>query len=129
MPTPVPLGARTRTPDPVAAMARLGDREREVAVLRLLLGHSLAHTARQLDQGTRRQVDAHARQGQGECGRGPAPRHRSGGAPADASRGQRLLKNRWRLATAVSGLSENSPSTPRRKNRRYSAGASPVARR
>jgi hypothetical protein len=63
-----PPGARTRTPDPVAAMARLGDREREVAVLRLLLGHSLAHTARQLDQGTLRQVDAHARQG--ECGPG-----------------------------------------------------------
>jgi DNA-directed RNA polymerase specialized sigma24 family protein len=31
-------------------------------------------------------------------------------------------------ATAVSGLSENRPSTPRPKNRRYSAGASPVAR-
>src|SRR5215217_675282 len=32
-------------PDAVAAVARLGDPEREVVVLRLLLGHSLAHTA------------------------------------------------------------------------------------
>jgi RNA polymerase sigma-70 factor (ECF subfamily) len=32
-------------PDVVAAVARLGDAEREVVVLRLLLGHSLAHTA------------------------------------------------------------------------------------
>jgi DNA-directed RNA polymerase specialized sigma24 family protein len=31
--------------DAVAAVARLGDPEREVVVLRLLLGHSLAHTA------------------------------------------------------------------------------------
>jgi DNA-directed RNA polymerase specialized sigma24 family protein len=39
----------TGTPGPaagaVAAVARLGDPEREVVVLRLLLGHSLAHTA------------------------------------------------------------------------------------
>jgi DNA-directed RNA polymerase specialized sigma24 family protein len=31
--------------DPLEAVALLGDREREVVVLRLLLGHSLAHTA------------------------------------------------------------------------------------
>jgi hypothetical protein len=43
--------------------------------------------------------------------------------------GQRFVKNWWRLATAVSELSLNRPSTPRRKKSRYSAGASPVARR
>src|SRR5215216_3457137 len=32
-------------PDAIAAVARLGDPEREVVVLRLLLGHSLDHTA------------------------------------------------------------------------------------
>jgi RNA polymerase sigma-70 factor (ECF subfamily) len=37
-----PGGAAT---DAVAAVARLGDPEREVVVLRLLLGHSLAHTS------------------------------------------------------------------------------------
>jgi DNA-directed RNA polymerase specialized sigma24 family protein len=35
----------TRPADAVAALARLGDPEREVVVLRLLLGHSLDHTA------------------------------------------------------------------------------------
>jgi hypothetical protein len=40
-----PAGPRTPADGPVAAVARLGDPEREVAVLRLLLGHSLAHTA------------------------------------------------------------------------------------
>jgi hypothetical protein len=36
---------RPRPGDPIAAVARLRDPEREVAVLRLLLGHSLDHTA------------------------------------------------------------------------------------
>ena len=38
-------GSRAGAGDAVAALARLGDPEREVVVLRLLLGHSLAHTA------------------------------------------------------------------------------------
>jgi hypothetical protein len=37
--------AFARPTDAVAAVARLGDAEREVVVLRLLLGHSLAHTS------------------------------------------------------------------------------------
>jgi DNA-directed RNA polymerase specialized sigma24 family protein len=37
--------ARGSPADVVAAVAKLGDPEREVVVLRLLLGHSLAHTA------------------------------------------------------------------------------------
>jgi DNA-directed RNA polymerase specialized sigma24 family protein len=40
-----PEGPRVPATDAVAAVARLGDPEREVVVLRLLLGHSLAHTA------------------------------------------------------------------------------------
>jgi DNA-directed RNA polymerase specialized sigma24 family protein len=40
-----PGGAGTGPREAVAALARLGDPEREVAVLRLLLGHSLGHTA------------------------------------------------------------------------------------
>ena len=40
-----PAGPRAPADDPVAAVASLGDPEREVVVLRLLLGHSLAHTA------------------------------------------------------------------------------------
>ena len=40
-----PEGPRAPASDAVAAVARLGDPEREVVVLRLLLGHSLAHTA------------------------------------------------------------------------------------
>jgi RNA polymerase sigma-70 factor, ECF subfamily len=39
-----PEGPRVPATDAVAAVARLGDPEREVVVLRLLLGHSLAHT-------------------------------------------------------------------------------------
>jgi DNA-directed RNA polymerase specialized sigma24 family protein len=38
-------GSRAGAGDAVAALARLGDPEREVVILRLLLGHSLAHTA------------------------------------------------------------------------------------
>ena len=38
-------GPRAPVTDAVAAVARLGDPEREVVVLRLLLGHSLAHTS------------------------------------------------------------------------------------
>jgi len=38
-------GAGAPATDAVAAVARLGDPEREVVVLRLLLGHSLAHTS------------------------------------------------------------------------------------
>lgn len=38
-------GSRAAAGDAVAALARLGDPEREVVILRLLLGHSLAHTA------------------------------------------------------------------------------------
>jgi RNA polymerase sigma-70 factor (ECF subfamily) len=41
-----PEGASAPATDAVAAVARLGDPEREVVVLRLLLGHSLAHAAR-----------------------------------------------------------------------------------
>jgi RNA polymerase sigma-70 factor (ECF subfamily) len=37
--------AKAPVTDAVAAVARLGDPEREVVVLRLLLGHSLAHTS------------------------------------------------------------------------------------
>jgi RNA polymerase sigma-70 factor, ECF subfamily len=40
-----PGGPSASATDAVAAVARLGDPEREVVVLRLLLGHSLAHTA------------------------------------------------------------------------------------
>jgi DNA-directed RNA polymerase specialized sigma24 family protein len=40
-----PDGAGGPATDAVAAVARLGDAEREVVVLRLLLGHSLAHTS------------------------------------------------------------------------------------
>jgi DNA-directed RNA polymerase specialized sigma24 family protein len=40
-----PTGALGAAAGAVAAVARLGDPEREVVVLRLLLGHSLAHTA------------------------------------------------------------------------------------
>jgi DNA-directed RNA polymerase specialized sigma24 family protein len=40
-----PAGAREPAGGVVAAVGRLGDPEREVVVLRLLLGHSLAHTA------------------------------------------------------------------------------------
>jgi RNA polymerase sigma-70 factor (ECF subfamily) len=40
-----PTGTLGPAAGAVAAVARLGDPEREVAVLRLLLGHSLAHTA------------------------------------------------------------------------------------
>jgi RNA polymerase sigma-70 factor, ECF subfamily len=40
-----PEGASAPATDAVAAVARLGDPEREVVVLRLLLGHSLAHAA------------------------------------------------------------------------------------
>jgi RNA polymerase sigma-70 factor, ECF subfamily len=40
-----PDGTAAPVTDAVAAVARLGDPEREVVVLRLLLGHSLAHTA------------------------------------------------------------------------------------
>jgi DNA-directed RNA polymerase specialized sigma24 family protein len=40
-----PGGAGTGPRAAVAALGRLGDPEREVAVLRLLLGHSLGHTA------------------------------------------------------------------------------------
>jgi DNA-directed RNA polymerase specialized sigma24 family protein len=40
-----PSGPDGPAPDVVAAVARLGDPEREVVVLRLLLGHSLAHTS------------------------------------------------------------------------------------
>ena len=42
---PGPAGALGAAAGAVAAVARLGDPEREVVVLRLLLGHSLAHTA------------------------------------------------------------------------------------
>ena len=42
---PGPAGAPGAAAGVVAAVARLGDPEREVVVLRLLLGHSLAHTA------------------------------------------------------------------------------------
>jgi DNA-directed RNA polymerase specialized sigma24 family protein len=42
---PAPAGTRGAAAGAVAAVARLGDPEREVVVLRLLLGHSLAHTA------------------------------------------------------------------------------------
>jgi DNA-directed RNA polymerase specialized sigma24 family protein len=49
------------------------------------------------------------------------------GAGADLT-GQLRPKTWWRVATAVSGLSENTPSTPRRKNSRSSAGRSPAAR-
>jgi RNA polymerase sigma-70 factor, ECF subfamily len=38
-------GSRAAAGDAVAAVARLADPEREVVILRLLLGHSLAHTA------------------------------------------------------------------------------------
>jgi DNA-directed RNA polymerase specialized sigma24 family protein len=40
-----PTGTLGAAAGAVAAVARLGDPEREVVVLRLLLGHSLAHTA------------------------------------------------------------------------------------
>jgi DNA-directed RNA polymerase specialized sigma24 family protein len=40
-----PTGTPGSAAGAVAAVARLGDPEREVVVLRLLLGHSLAHTA------------------------------------------------------------------------------------
>jgi DNA-directed RNA polymerase specialized sigma24 family protein len=40
-----PADRRPSPADPLEAVALLGDREREVVVLRLLLGHSLAHTA------------------------------------------------------------------------------------
>jgi RNA polymerase sigma-70 factor, ECF subfamily len=40
-----PGAAKAPVTDAVAAVARLGDPEREVVVLRLLLGHSLAHTS------------------------------------------------------------------------------------
>jgi len=42
---PGPAGTLGAAAGAVAAVARLGDPEREVVVLRLLLGHSLAHTA------------------------------------------------------------------------------------
>jgi DNA-directed RNA polymerase specialized sigma24 family protein len=42
---PGPPGPGAPAPDAVAAVARLGDPEREVVVLRVLLGHSLSHTA------------------------------------------------------------------------------------
>jgi DNA-directed RNA polymerase specialized sigma24 family protein len=42
---PGPAGTPGAAAGVVAAVARLGDPEREVVVLRLLLGHSLAHTA------------------------------------------------------------------------------------
>jgi DNA-directed RNA polymerase specialized sigma24 family protein len=42
---PGPAGTLGAAAGVVAAVARLGDPEREVVVLRLLLGHSLAHTA------------------------------------------------------------------------------------
>ena len=40
-----PVGTQGAASGAVAAMARLGDPEREVVLLRLLLGHSLAHTS------------------------------------------------------------------------------------
>lgn len=40
-----PAGSQAAAGDAVAAVARLADPEREVVILRLLLGHSLAHTA------------------------------------------------------------------------------------
>jgi hypothetical protein len=40
-----PVGTQGAASGAVAAVARLGDPEREVVVLRLLLGHSLAHTS------------------------------------------------------------------------------------
>jgi DNA-directed RNA polymerase specialized sigma24 family protein len=81
-------GPRGAAGDAVAALARLGDPEREVVILRLLLGHSLAHTAHLSDLSQRAVLELQlaacltVREPTGGAGAGLGPAARTA-APAD----------------------------------------------
>jgi DNA-directed RNA polymerase specialized sigma24 family protein len=95
-------GSRGAAGDAVAALARLGDPERGVVILRLLLGHSLAHTAHLSGLSQRAVLELQlaacltVREPTGGAGAGPGPAARTAASADDFDR--RL--GRWEVDLA-----------------------------